>query len=90
MRIRSLSLLLSSLVLTFSLVLWALLSFPRPDATDARQGAPDLAQSYAGRIGHAMANDAPQFRDLQGWRNDHTDWQRPEVLRFRKRLAAPS
>jgi hypothetical protein len=37
-------------------------------------------------IGHAMANDAKGFRDLQGWRNDHIDWQQPEVARFRALL----
>jgi N-acetyl-anhydromuramyl-L-alanine amidase AmpD len=37
-------------------------------------------------IGHAMANQAPQFRDLQGWRNDHTDWQSRDVLEVRRRL----
>jgi N-acetyl-anhydromuramyl-L-alanine amidase AmpD len=26
-------------------------------------------------VGHATANDHPRFRDLQGWRNDHADWQ---------------
>ena len=39
-------------------------------------------------IGHAMANQAPQFRDLQGWRNNHTDWQTQDVLEVRRRLAA--
>jgi hypothetical protein len=39
-------------------------------------------------IGHAMANQAPQFRDLEGWRNDHTDWQTKDVLEVRRRLAA--
>jgi hypothetical protein len=39
-------------------------------------------------IGHATANEAPQFRDLQGWRNDHTDWQTPDVLEVRHRLSA--
>jgi len=39
-------------------------------------------------IGHAMANDAPQFRDLEGWRNDHTDWLSQDVLEVRRRLAA--
>ncbi|MHB8185599.1 MAG: peptidoglycan recognition protein family protein [Dermatophilaceae bacterium] len=39
-------------------------------------------------IGHAMANQAPQFRDLEGWRNDHTDWQTQDVLEFRRRLSA--
>jgi hypothetical protein len=39
-------------------------------------------------IGHAMANDSPYFRDLRGWRNDHTDWLAADVRRFRARLAA--
>ncbi len=39
-------------------------------------------------IGHAMANDAKEFRDLEGWRNDHADWQQPEVARFREMLTA--
>lgn len=39
-------------------------------------------------IGHATANEAPQFRDLQGWRNDHTDWQAQDVLEVRHRLSA--
>jgi len=39
-------------------------------------------------IGHAMANQAPQFRDLEGWRNDHTDWQTQDVLEVRRRLSA--
>lgn len=37
-------------------------------------------------IGHAMANDSPFFKDLQGWRNDHTDWLAKDVRRFRRRL----
>ena len=37
-------------------------------------------------IGHAMVNDAKEFRDLRGWRNDHSDWQQPEVARFRSML----
>jgi len=37
-------------------------------------------------IGHAMANDSPYFKDLQGWRNDHTDWLKRDVKVFRKRL----
>lgn len=41
-------------------------------------------------IGHGMANDSPYFKDLLGWKNDHTDWQQPEVLRFRALLKAPS
>ena len=39
-------------------------------------------------IGHAMANASPFFKDLRGWRNDHTDWQRREVREFRRRLRA--
>jgi len=38
-------------------------------------------------IGHAMANDAKGFRDDEGWRNDHVDWQRPEVVAFRRLLS---
>jgi hypothetical protein len=37
-------------------------------------------------IGHAMANDSPYFKDLEGWRNDHTDWLRSDVRKFRHRL----
>jgi murein peptide amidase A len=37
-------------------------------------------------IGHAMANDSPYFKDLEGWRNDHTDWLRADVKKFRHRL----
>jgi N-acetyl-anhydromuramyl-L-alanine amidase AmpD len=37
-------------------------------------------------IGHAMANRHPLFKDLEGWKNDHADWQTPEVRAFRKRL----
>ena len=37
-------------------------------------------------IGHSMANDSPFFKDLQGWRNDHTDWLKPDVREFRRRL----
>ena len=33
-------------------------------------------------IGHAMANDSPLFKDLEGWRNDHTDWQPADVAQF--------
>ena len=40
-------------------------------------------------IGHAMANDSPFFKDREGWRNDHTDWQRRDVVAFRRRLSGP-
>jgi N-acetylmuramoyl-L-alanine amidase len=30
-------------------------------------------------IGHAYANDSPYFKDLEGWRNSHSDWQRQDV-----------
>jgi len=33
-------------------------------------------------IGHAMANDSPYFKDLEGWRNDHSDWQPADVAQF--------
>ena len=50
----------------------------------------DLQRRFAIRdedvIGHAMANDSKQFRDLEGWRNDHLDWQAPEVVAFRRML----
>jgi N-acetylmuramoyl-L-alanine amidase len=48
----------------------------------------DYGISTSNIIGHAMANDALQFRDLQGWRNDHTDWQAQDVLEVRRRLSA--
>ena len=34
-------------------------------------------------IGHSMANDSPYFHDLEGWRNDHTDWQVEDVRQLR-------
>jgi hypothetical protein len=37
-------------------------------------------------IGHSMADDSPYFKDLEGWRNDHTDWLERDVRVFRKRL----
>ncbi len=37
-------------------------------------------------IGHAMANDHRWFKDLKGWRNDHTDWLARDVREFRRRL----
>jgi N-acetylmuramoyl-L-alanine amidase len=37
-------------------------------------------------IGHAMANRSRYFRDLEGWRNDHTDWLWRDVRVFRRRL----
>ena len=48
-----------TVVLLFSLVLWALASFPRAPrpagaAGDRTAAAPELAQSCAGRIGHAL------------------------------------
>lgn len=39
-------------------------------------------------IGHAMVNDSPFFRDNEGWRNDHTDWQPADVARVRALLRA--
>jgi hypothetical protein len=37
-------------------------------------------------IGHAMVNDSPFFHDLEGWRNDHTDWQPEDVRALRRML----
>jgi N-acetyl-anhydromuramyl-L-alanine amidase AmpD len=37
-------------------------------------------------VGHATANSHRLFRDLQGWRNDHSDWQAADVRAFRRRL----
>ena len=39
-------------------------------------------------IGHSMANDSPYFKDLQGWRNDHTDWLKGDVKEFRSACGA--
>ncbi|HJR44088.1 MAG TPA: peptidoglycan recognition family protein [Actinomycetota bacterium] len=41
-------------------------------------------------IGHAMSNNSRYFRDLQGWRNDHTDWLWRDVKQFRRKLRAIS
>lgn len=38
-------------------------------------------------IGHSMANDSPHFKDLEGWRNDHVDWLRGDVIKLRKLVA---
>ncbi len=35
-------------------------------------------------IGHAMANGSRRFKDLEGWRNDHVDWLKSDVRKFRK------
>ena len=37
-------------------------------------------------IGHAMVNDSRFFRDHEGWRNDHSDWQLQDVRELRSRL----
>jgi N-acetyl-anhydromuramyl-L-alanine amidase AmpD len=42
--------------------------------------------SAANVIGHAMANQSPYFKDLKGWRNDHTDWLAADVAQFRAGL----
>lgn len=39
-------------------------------------------------IGHAMVNASTQFRDLEGWTNDHVDWQPEDVAAVRERLGA--
>ena len=35
-------------------------------------------------IGHATANDSPKFKDLEGWKNDHVDWLKGDVRKYRK------
>ena len=37
-------------------------------------------------IGHGTANDSRYFKDLEGFKNDHTDWGAAEVRLFQKRL----
>jgi hypothetical protein len=37
-------------------------------------------------VGHATANGSRYFKDLQGWRNTHTDWLAADVAVFRKHL----
>jgi N-acetyl-anhydromuramyl-L-alanine amidase AmpD len=37
-------------------------------------------------VGHATANSHRLFKDLEGWRNDHVDWQLADVRAFRRRL----
>lgn len=38
-------------------------------------------------IGHGMVNDSPYFQErVRGWRNDHTDFNRKQVRRFRSYL----
>ncbi|MEO6953640.1 MAG: peptidoglycan recognition family protein [Polyangia bacterium] len=39
-------------------------------------------------LGHAMANQSPYFLDLEGWTNDHTDWQPEDVAVVRTLLDA--
>jgi len=62
----------------------------RPQARAATKLAAWLRGRYEIRsknlIGHAMANDSPLFKDLEGWRNDHTDWRAAEVRAFRRRV----
>lgn len=42
--------------------------------------------STANVVGHATANSHPLFRDLAGWKNDHTDWGQQDIVTFRRRL----
>lgn len=42
--------------------------------------------SLSNVIGHGMANDSPYFKDLKGWKNDHTDWSSPEIDLLRARV----
>ena len=62
----------------------------RPQIRAALKLARFLKLKYSIRmrniIGHAMVNESPYFKDLQGWRSDHTDWLKPDVREFRRRL----
>lgn len=62
----------------------------RPQIRAALKLARFLKARYSIRmrniIGHAMVNASPYFKDLQGWRSDHTDWLKPDVREFRRRL----
>lgn len=40
-------------------------------------------------IGHGMANASPYYKDLKGWKNDHTDWSRPQVELLRAKVTGP-
>jgi len=35
-------------------------------------------------IGHSMANGSRHFKDLEGWKNDHVDWLKGDVRKYRK------
>jgi hypothetical protein len=39
-------------------------------------------------IGHGMANDSPYYKDLKGWKNDHTDWSAPQIDLLRTKIKA--
>lgn len=63
----------------------------RPAQVDAALALVRQLQSQYGIttgnvVGHATANTTPQFHDLTGARNDHTDWQAADVATFRSRL----
>lgn len=42
--------------------------------------------SLSNVIGHGMANDSPYYKDLKGWKNDHTDWSRPQIDLLRAKV----
>ena len=44
--------------------------------------------SAANVIGHGTANGSPLFKDNEGWRNDHVDWDAAAVARFKAKLTA--
>lgn len=54
----------------------------------------DLQRQYdissSNVVGHGTANSARGFKDLLGWRNDHTDWGPAAMETFHARLAAGS
>lgn len=42
--------------------------------------------SLSNVIGHGTANDSPYYRDLKGWKNDHSDWSQPQIELLRAKL----
>jgi N-acetylmuramoyl-L-alanine amidase len=42
--------------------------------------------SDANVLGHGTANASPLFKDLEGWKNDHTDWSAGPLAQFKTLL----
>jgi hypothetical protein len=43
--------------------------------------------SDANVLGHGTANASPLFKDLEGWKNDHTDWSAGPLAQFKALLS---